>query len=100
MPDRFLVIDAVPRTLSGKKLEVLVKKILARVAPDAAVSLDAVRDPDALAPFLDLARAARAPWVEPRPVGEGSGPQAAGQRLLHAGALCAAGGCGAGRVRR
>jgi hypothetical protein len=27
------------------------------VAPDAAVSRDAVRDPDALAPFIDLARA-------------------------------------------
>ena len=57
MPDRFLVIDAVPRTLTGKKLEVPVKKILAGVAPDAAVSRDAVLDPDALAPFVDLARA-------------------------------------------
>jgi len=57
VPDRFLVIDAVPRTLSGKKLEVPVKKILAGVAPDAAVSRDALCNPDALAPFLDLARA-------------------------------------------
>jgi acetoacetyl-CoA synthetase len=57
VPDRFLVIDAVPRTLTGKKLEVPVKKILAGVAPDAAVSRDAVLDPDALAPFVDLARA-------------------------------------------
>jgi acetoacetyl-CoA synthetase len=56
VPDRFLVIDAVPRTLTGKKLEVPVKKILAGVAPDAAVSRDAVLDPDALAPFVDLAR--------------------------------------------
>src|SRR3954451_2210639 len=58
VPDRFLVIDAVPRTLTGKKLEVPVKKILAGVAPDAAVSRDAVLDPDALAPFVDLAHAA------------------------------------------
>jgi acetoacetyl-CoA synthetase len=56
VPDRVLVIDAVPRTLSGKKLEVPVKKILAGMAPDAAVSRDAVRDPDALAPFLELGR--------------------------------------------
>jgi acetoacetyl-CoA synthetase len=57
VPDRFLVIDTVPRTLSGKKLEVPVKKILAGVMPDAAVSRDAVRDPHALAPFIRLARA-------------------------------------------
>jgi acetoacetyl-CoA synthetase len=52
------VIDAVPRTLTGKKLEVPVKRILVGVAPDAAVSRDAVLDPDALAPFVDLARVA------------------------------------------
>lgn len=36
VPDRFYLIDAVPRTLSGKKLEVPVKKILAGVDPDKA----------------------------------------------------------------
>jgi acetoacetyl-CoA synthetase len=56
VPDRVLKVPEVPRTLSGKKLEVPVKKILAGVAPDDAVSRDAVRDPDALAPFLALAR--------------------------------------------
>jgi len=45
----------VPRTLSGKKLEVPVKKILAGVDPDKAVSKDALQNPDALAPFLRLA---------------------------------------------
>ena len=33
VPDRFEVVDAVPRTLNGKKCEVPVKKILAGVAP-------------------------------------------------------------------
>jgi acetoacetyl-CoA synthetase len=55
VPDRFIVIDAVPRTLNGKKCEVPVKKILAGVAPDKAVSRGALQNPDALAPFLDLA---------------------------------------------
>jgi acetoacetyl-CoA synthetase len=55
VPDRFYVIDAVPRTLSGKKLEVPVKKILAGVDPDKAVSKDALQNPEALAPFLRLA---------------------------------------------
>ena len=33
VPDRFVVVDAIPRTLNGKKCEVPVKKILAGVAP-------------------------------------------------------------------
>ena len=54
VPDRFIVIDAVPRTLNGKKCEVPVKKILAGVAPDQAVSRGALANPDALTPFLAL----------------------------------------------
>jgi small subunit ribosomal protein S4 len=41
--------------LNGKKCEVPVKKILAGVAPDKAVSRGALQNPDALAPFLALA---------------------------------------------
>jgi acetoacetyl-CoA synthetase len=59
VPDRFLIIDEVPRTLSGKKLEVPVKRILAGVELDKAVSKDAVRNPEALTPFLKLARPRR-----------------------------------------
>ncbi len=55
VPDRFVVVDAVPRTLNGKKCEVPVKKILAGVAPDRAISRGALQNPDALAPFLALA---------------------------------------------
>ena len=54
VPDRFLVVAEVPRTLNGKKCEVPVKKILAGVAPEKAVSRDALANPDALAPFLQL----------------------------------------------
>jgi acetoacetyl-CoA synthetase len=54
VPDRFIVIDEVPRTLNGKKCEVPVKKILAGVDAARAVSFDALRNPDALAPFLAL----------------------------------------------
>jgi acetoacetyl-CoA synthetase len=55
VPDRFVVVEAIPRTLNGKKCEVPVKKILAGVAPEKAVSRGALLNPDALAPFLDLA---------------------------------------------
>jgi acetoacetyl-CoA synthetase len=55
VPDRFFVVDTVPRTLSGKKCEVPIKKILAGVSPDKAVSKGALQNPEALAPFIDLA---------------------------------------------
>jgi acetoacetyl-CoA synthetase len=56
VPDEFIVIDEVPRTLNGKKCEVPVKKILTGTPPEQAVSHDALRDPDALQPFLRIAR--------------------------------------------
>ncbi len=54
VPDRFIVVEEVPRTLNGKKCEVPVKKILAGIDPARAVSFGALRNPDALAPFVAL----------------------------------------------
>ncbi|MGH3935580.1 MAG: acetoacetate--CoA ligase, partial [Pseudonocardiaceae bacterium] len=54
VPNRFIVVDEVPRTLNGKKCEVPVKKILTGADPARAVSADAMRNPDALAPFVAL----------------------------------------------
>ncbi|MBB5958893.1 acetoacetyl-CoA synthetase [Saccharothrix tamanrassetensis] len=56
VPNRFVAVDEIPRTLNGKKCEVPVKKILAGTPPEQAVSRDALRNPDALTPFLALAR--------------------------------------------
>ena len=55
VPDRFEVVDAIPRTLNGKKCEVPVKKILGGADPDKAVSSGALQNPDSLTPFLHLA---------------------------------------------
>lgn len=52
VPDRFIVVSEVPRTLNGKKCEVPVKKILAGVPPSKAVSLDALANPSSLAAFI------------------------------------------------
>ncbi|MDQ3825420.1 MAG: acetoacetate--CoA ligase, partial [Actinomycetota bacterium] len=61
VPNRFIVIDEVPRTLNGKKCEVPVKKILAGVDPPKAVSAGALRNPGALRHFVALqGRAQRA----------------------------------------
>ncbi|PXY31906.1 acetoacetate--CoA ligase [Prauserella muralis] len=57
VPDRFIVVDEVPRTLNGKKCEVPVKKILRGVAPDRAVSRDALANPNSLEPFVAFAAA-------------------------------------------
>jgi acetoacetyl-CoA synthetase len=56
VPDRFVTVDAIPHTLNGKKCEVPVKRILAGVDPDEAVSRDALVNPESLEPFIQLAR--------------------------------------------
>jgi acetoacetyl-CoA synthetase len=48
LPDRIVQIDEVPRTLSNKKVEVPVKKILLGAAPESAVSRDSLANPAAL----------------------------------------------------
>jgi acetoacetyl-CoA synthetase len=47
----------VPRTLNGKKCEVPVKRILGGMDVDAAVSRDALADPDGFDEFLRVATA-------------------------------------------
>ena len=55
VPDSISVIRAVPRTLSGKKLEVPVKRILGGVDVAQAVAIASVADPASLDPFVELA---------------------------------------------
>jgi len=55
VPDEVFRIDAVPRTLSGKTLEVPVKRILMGEDPDRAVSRGSLANPEALEPFIALA---------------------------------------------
>jgi acetoacetyl-CoA synthetase len=55
VPDSISVIRVVPRTLSGKKLEVPVKRILSGVDVEQAVAIASVADPASLDPFVELA---------------------------------------------
>ena len=59
VPDRIVTVRAIPRTLSGKKLEVPVKRILSGVPAAQAASRDALADPGALDEFEELAAAWR-----------------------------------------
>ena len=55
VPDTMVEVPSVPRTLSGKKLEVPVKRILRGTPVDDAASRGALADPAALGPFADFA---------------------------------------------
>jgi acetoacetyl-CoA synthetase len=55
VPDEIRTVPSVPRTLSGKVLEVPVKRILSGEPADRALSRDSLADPDALRPFEELA---------------------------------------------
>ncbi|MBA2255502.1 MAG: acetoacetate--CoA ligase [Chloroflexi bacterium] len=62
VPDSIVAVAAIPRTRSGKKLEVPVKRILGGQAAESAASREAVADPRSLDAFVALAaqRAERA----------------------------------------
>ncbi len=55
VPDRMVAVDAVPRTLSGKKLEVPIKRVLTGVPVDRALRRGAVANPESLDQFAALA---------------------------------------------
>lgn len=55
VPDLVQQVRRIPRTLSGKKLEVPIKRILEGAAPDKVLDLDALADPESLTPFVELA---------------------------------------------
>jgi acetoacetyl-CoA synthetase len=58
IPDTLHVVDAIPRTLSGKALEVPVKRILMGADPDAVVNRGALANPEALDAVLAIRDAA------------------------------------------
>ena len=55
VPNEVFQIDAVPRTLSGKALEVPVKRILMGTPPERAASRESLANPEALDWFVELA---------------------------------------------
>jgi acetoacetyl-CoA synthetase len=59
VPDQIYAVDAVPCTLTGKKLEVPVRKILMGFDVARAVSRDAMMNPAALDYFIEFAREQR-----------------------------------------
>jgi acetoacetyl-CoA synthetase len=60
VPNEILQIEEVPRTLSGKVLEVPVKRILMGTAPSRAASVESLANPHALDYFVEMAKRFRA----------------------------------------
>jgi acetoacetyl-CoA synthetase len=57
VPSEVIAVREVPRTLSGKVLELPVKRILMGTPPDQAAARDSLANPAALDPFVELAQA-------------------------------------------
>ncbi len=55
VPDAVYAVGDLPRTLSGKLLEIPVKKILMGSSPDSAASRESLANPEALDFFVELA---------------------------------------------
>lgn len=56
VPDAIYQVAAIPTTLTGKKMEVPVRRILMGVAPERAANREAVANPQALDYFVEYAR--------------------------------------------
>jgi acetoacetyl-CoA synthetase len=56
VPNEILQVSSIPRTLSGKKMELPVKKLLLGAAPADVFKLDAMANADSVAWFSDFAR--------------------------------------------
>ena len=57
VPDEVVQVVDIPRTLSGKKMEVPVRKLLLGSDPDKVASADAMQNPESLAFYVDYAKA-------------------------------------------
>jgi acetoacetyl-CoA synthetase len=73
VPDEMRAVPAIPRTLSGKKLEVPVKRILQGADPDTAASRGSLANPDSLDAFVLLREALGAVKRGEEPAGRGGG---------------------------
>ncbi len=56
VPDTIIAVPAIPATLTGKKMEVPVRKILLGARPDDAANRNAMANPQALDAFAEYAR--------------------------------------------
>ncbi len=56
VPDDIISVRALPRTLSGKKLEVPIRRVLSGAPPEKAVNLGSIRDPSSVFEVVEAVR--------------------------------------------
>ena len=56
VPNEVFQVSAIPRTLSGKKMELPVKKLLMGADPDKVLSRDSMATPQSVAWFVEFAK--------------------------------------------
>ena len=56
VPDRIIAVPEIPYTLTGKKMEVPVRKILMGASPDAVLNRNAMSNPQILDVFVAYAK--------------------------------------------
>ncbi|SBW22871.1 acetoacetyl-CoA synthetase [Candidatus Protofrankia californiensis] len=56
VPDRIYAVEMIPYTLTGKKMEVPVRKLLLGVAPEKAANRDSMAKPEALDYYIRFGR--------------------------------------------
>ena len=54
VPDEIIQIEDIPYTISGKKMESPVKKILMGMRPEKSLNVDAMRNPDSIRYFIEF----------------------------------------------
>jgi acetoacetyl-CoA synthetase len=59
VPDQVIAVPAIPVTLTGKKMEIPVRKVLLGAEPDQAANRNAMANPQALDAFAEYARTQR-----------------------------------------
>lgn len=67
VPNDVFQIEDVPRTFSGKKLEIPVRKLLLGQAPEQVINRDTMGNPDSIDYFIEFAKRLSPEAVESRP---------------------------------
>jgi acetoacetyl-CoA synthetase len=55
VPDEIIAVPAIPYTLTGKKMEIPVRKLLMGTAVERAVAKGAMKDPEVITWYADFA---------------------------------------------
>jgi len=56
VPDEIIEVTDIPYTISGKKMEAPVKKILLKLPLDKSINIDSMRNPESVDFFIEFAK--------------------------------------------